>query len=64
MVNLWLFLLRLLFTPTLGEFFDSEDDFPANKFHGFIDVFKAQLEGVLGIRFAMSPIYKTPYAVI
>ena len=45
-------------------FFTAEDVVPAINLHGFIDVFKAQLEGVVKLCFALSHIYKTSYEVI
>ena len=51
-------------TPILGELFYVEYVVPSGDFRGFVDVSTEQLEGVVGISFALSHIYKTFDAVI
>ena len=58
------FLLHLFLNPILGELFSAEDGVPAVELPRFIDFVKAQLEGVIGISFSLSHVYKTSDAVI
>ena len=46
-------------TPILGELFAAEDVVPTSEFWGFIDFVKVQREGVFGINFVLSHIYKS-----
>ena len=58
------FLLHLFLNPILGELFSAEDVVPTGELHGFIDVVKTQLEGVIGLVFALPHIHKTLNDVI